>query len=138
MQRPDWLLQIPADEYHAATKRNEYTTSHRLNLFRKCPALYKKTIDGEIVEGDTAAFQLGRATHTLILEGREKFAAEFTVSDGPVNPKTGEAYGRATKAYREWAAEQMKPVVSSEDFELIAKMRDAVHAHKVAADLLKD
>ena len=46
MERPQWLLEMPADEYHAATKRNEFTTSHRLNLFRKCPALYKKTIDG--------------------------------------------------------------------------------------------
>ena len=32
MNRPEWLIDIPADEYHAATKRNEYTTSHRLHL----------------------------------------------------------------------------------------------------------
>ena len=89
MNRPEWLASMPADEYHAATKRNEFTTSHRLNLFRKCPALYKKTIDGLIVEGDTAAFQFGRATHTLILEGPDKFDAEFSVCDGPVNEKTG-------------------------------------------------
>lgn len=136
MQRPAYLIDIPADEYHAATKRNEYTTSHRLDLFRKCPALYKKTIDGEIVEGDTAAFALGRATHTLVLEGRERFDAEFTVSDGPINPKTGAAYGRLTKAYQEWYAEQPMPVISTDDFALIEKMRTAVHAHPVAKDLL--
>ncbi|MBQ2629550.1 MAG: PD-(D/E)XK nuclease-like domain-containing protein [Kiritimatiellae bacterium] len=136
MERPKYLLDMPADEYHAATKRNEYTTSHRLNLFRKCPALYKKVIDGEIVEGDTAAFQLGRATHTFIIEGKEKFDAEYTVSDGPINPKTGAAYGRQTNAYKEWAAQQTMPVISSEDFALIEKMRTAVRAHAVAADIL--
>lgn len=137
MKRPSYLLDIPADEYHAATKRNEYTTSHRLNLFRKCPALYKKTVDGEIVEGDTAAFQLGRATHTMILEGMERYDAEYTTSDGPTNPKTGGAYGRATKAYQEWAAQQAMPVIGTDDFALMAKMRMAVHAHPVAADILK-
>lgn len=137
MDRPSWLLDIPADEYHAATKRNEYTTSHRLNQFRRCPALYKKIIDGEIVEGDTAAFQLGRATHTLILEGDERFSAEFAVSDGPTNEKTSKPYGKATKAYQDWAAEQTQPVIGTEDYTLILKMRDAVHAHAVAADLLK-
>ena len=136
MERPNWLLDIPADEYHAATKRNEYTTSHRLHLFRKCPALYKKTIDGEIVEGDTAAFALGRATHTLVLEGYAKFAAEYAVSDGPTNEKTGKPYGKQTAAYAKWAAEQPLPVISTEDAALMQKMRDAVHAHPVAADLL--
>lgn len=136
MEKPAYLLDIPADEYHAATKRNEYTTSHRLHLFRKCPALYKKTIDGEIVEGDTAAFALGRATHTYIIEGADKFATENLVSDGPTNEKTGKPYGKLTKAYTEWAAEQTQPVISTEDFALIEKMSAAVHAHPVAADLL--
>ena len=136
MERPSYLLEVPAEEYHAATKRNEFTTSHRLDLFRKCPALYKKTIDGEIVEGDTAAFALGRATHAFVLEGAERFNEEFAVSDGPMNEKTGKPYGRMTRAYADWLAEQPKPVVSAEDFGLIAKMREAVHAHTVAKDLL--
>lgn len=136
MERPSYLLTVPASEYHQATKENKYTTSHRLNLFRKCPALYKKTIDGEIVEGDTAAFEFGRATHVLILEGKEKFDAEYMVSDGPTNEKTGKPYSKVTKAFTEWAAKQTKPVVTTADYEMIDKMREAVHAHKAAADLL--
>ena len=136
MDRPSYLLDIPADEYHAATKRNEYTTSHRLHLFRKCPALYKKSIDGEIVEGDTAAFALGRATHTYIIEGAEKFAAENLVSDGPINKTTNKPFGKTTQAYQKWAAEQSKPVISTEDFGIIEKMSAAVHAHPLAANLL--
>lgn len=137
MNRPEYMLTIPADEYHAATKRNEYTSSHRLNLFRKCPALYKKTIDGLIVEGDTAAFQLGRATHTLILEGVDKFTEEFAVSDGPVNEKTGKPYGKATKAYLDWAAEQKRSVISTEDYRMMNDMFATVHSHPIAADLLR-
>lgn len=136
MERPTWLIDIPADEYHAATKRNEYTTSHRLHLFRRCPKLYHKVVSGEIVEGDTAAFALGRATHTYIIEGAAKFAAENIVSDGPTNEKTGKPFGRATQAYQKWAAELAKPVIGSEDAALIEKMNEAVHAHPVAADLL--
>lgn len=136
MDRPSYLLDIPADEYHAATKANVYTTSHRLQLFRRCPALYKKTIDGEIVEGDTAAFALGRATHTYIIEGADAFNAENLVSDGPTNEKTGKPFGKTTQAYQKWAAEQSKPVIGTEDAALIEKMSAAVHAHPLAADLL--
>lgn len=136
MNRSEWLLNIPADEYHAATKRNEFVTSHRLHLFRKCPALYKKTIDGLIVEGDTAAFMLGRATHTLILEGVDKFAEEFAVSDGPINSKTGKPYGKTTNAYLEWAAEQKRPVISTEDYRMINEMFASVHRHPFASEIL--
>ena len=57
---------------------------------------------GEIEPGDSSAYQTGRAVHTLIFEGRAKFDAEFLISDGPVNPKTGECFGKLTKAYKEW------------------------------------
>jgi len=138
MNRPTYLLDIPADEYHAATKENKYTTSHRLNLFRRCPALYHKHVTGEIVEGDTEAFQMGRAVHTLTLEGPDVFDAQYIVADGPENPKTGKPYGRETKAYKEWAELQTKPVIGSDDHALMLKLSDAVHAHPVAEDILKE
>lgn len=134
--KPSYLLDIPAEEYHDATKRNEYTTSHRLHLFRRCPALYHKHITGEIVEADTAAFILGRATHTLVVEGAEKFEREYLVSDGPTNPKTGKPYGSTTKAFLDWAADQPLPVISGADHEVMLKMANAVRAHEMAASLL--
>ena len=136
MERPNYLLDIPAEEYHAATKENQYTTSHRLNLFRRCPALYHKHITGEIVEGDTAAFVLGRAVHVLTIEGADKFDAEYLVADGPTNPKTGKPYGRETKAFKDWAELQTRPVIGGEDHALMCKLSDAVHAHPIAADIL--
>lgn len=136
MNRPEYLLDIPAEEYHAATKENQYTTSHRLNLFRRCPALYHKHITGEIVEGDTAAFQMGRAVHVLTIEGADKFDAEYLVADGPTNPKTGKPYGRETKAFKDWAELQTRPVIGGDDHALMLKLSGAVHAHPIAADIL--
>ena len=136
MDRPSYLLDIPAEEYHAATKENKYTTSHRLNLFRRCPALYRKHVTGEIVEGDTAAFQTGRAVHVLTLE-RGNFDKEYLVADGPTNPKTGNPYGRETNAFKEWAEAQTLPVIGTEEHGLMKKLADAVHAHEIAADILK-
>jgi len=136
MNRPEYLLDIPAEEYHAATKENQYTTSHRLNLFRRCPALYHKHITGEIVEGDTAAFQMGRAVHVLTIEGADKFDAEYLVADGPTNPKTGKPHGRETKAFKDWAELQTRPVIGGDDHALMLKLSNAVHAHPIAADIL--
>ena len=138
MEKPSYCIDIPADEYHQATKDNKFTSSHRLNLFRKCPALYIKHVTGEIVEGDTEAFMLGRATHSYIIEGKDAFYRDYCVASGPINPKTGEQFGRMTKAYKYWAAAQEKPIVNTEDIKIISKMNDAVHSHLKAVELLKD
>ena len=138
MERPEWLLNVDATSYHEATKRNEYLSSHRLNLFRKCPLAYKQTIDGIMKEGDTAAFAFGRAVHVFILEGKEAFDAEYVVSDGPQNEKTGKPFGKLTAAYAKWASEQTKPVIGTEDFAVMQGMREAVQAHPVAKELLAD
>lgn len=136
MKTPSYIINIPAEDYHAATKRNEYTSSHRLHLFRKCPALYYKHITGAIVEEDTQAFVIGRATHTLTLEGREKFEAEYLVSDGPTNPKTGKPYTSTSQAWKDWAASQKSEIVPTADFETMRAMADAVRAHEKAQQLL--
>jgi len=132
------LADIPADEYHRAAREGRYLSSHLLGDFRKSPRLYRKKMTGEIEPDESAAFLMGRATHTLVLEGRAKFDAEFLVSDGPVNPKTGETFGRNTKAYREWASVQRLPVVSGPDFNFITKLQASVWTHPVAGDLLSD
>ena len=98
MGKLPFLVDVPADEYHEAARRGQYLSSHLLGDFRRSPRLYHKKMTGEIEPEDSAAFLMGRAVHTLVLEGRGKFDEEFLVSDGPVNPKTGETFGRTTKA----------------------------------------
>ena len=90
----------PADVYHA--KRSEYLSSHQLADFRKCPLLYHRKKTGSIAEEDRPAYMIGRAAHTLILEGLDRFEEDFAVG-GPVNPKTGQPFGSDTKAWAEWA-----------------------------------
>ena len=132
-----FIVDIDADEYHAAARRGEYLSSHLLGDFRNCPLLYRKKMSGEIEPTDTAAFETGRAIHTLVLEGQGRFDEEYVVSSGPVNPKTGEPFGKLTKAYKEWAAAQRRPVVSSEDYGFMLKLRTSVWLNPVANGLLE-
>jgi hypothetical protein len=138
MNKLSIFADVPANEYHQAARDGKFLSSHLLGDFRKSPLLYKKKMNGEIEQAETAALAVGRAVHTLILEGRSKFDEEFNISDGPVNPKTGEPFGKLTKAYKEWAAAQTKDVVSGPDFAFMSKLRESVWAHLVARELLDD
>jgi hypothetical protein len=131
----DALIHEPFEAYQEQAK--EHLTSHALADFRKCPLLYSKKKSGLIPDEDRPAFLVGRATHKLILEGQAKFAEEFGVG-GPINKKTGKPYGANTLAWAEWAAEQGKPVLTTEQYELIGQMAEGVKAHRVARELLME
>lgn len=130
-----FLLREGAEEYHA--KSGEYLSSHRLADFRRNPLLFRKKELGLIEESDRPAFLLGRAAHTLILEGGEVFAAEYAVG-GPINSKTGEPYGTRTKAYQEWAEAQGRAVLDSEQYRLVMNMHNSINAHAHAKELLSN
>jgi len=132
----NFITHEPADEYHARSRSGEFMSSHLLADFRESPALYCREIHGEIEQTESTAFALGRAAHSLILEGREGFDRDFIVSDGPVNPKTGEPFGKATKAYAEWRARLDREVVSGKDYGFISRLHMSVLSHPVAGELL--
>ncbi len=136
MTNTDFILDIPSMEYHEASRLGEYLSSHLLGDFRKSPALYNKKMLGEIAETESAAFTIGRATHCLVLEGRGAFDHDYIVSDGPVNPKTGDTFGKSTKAYSEWLASQDKEVISGKDYGFILKLQKSVWLHPIALELL--
>lgn len=123
----------PAEAYHAAT--TDHLTSHRLGDFRKSPLLYHWKQTGLAKDEDRPAYQLGRAAHTLILEGREQFGTEYAIG-GPINPRTGEAFGSSTKAFAEWAADQGKSVLTDKQAQQIEQMAAGVMAHSLARQLL--
>ncbi|MBN2130876.1 MAG: PD-(D/E)XK nuclease-like domain-containing protein [Sedimentisphaerales bacterium] len=129
------VIQEPFAGYLEKAKTN--LTSHALADFRKCPLLYWKKKQGLIPDEDRPAFVVGRATHKLILEGQAAFSEEFAVG-GPINKRTGKPYGANTQAWAEWAAVQGKPVLTTEQYELISQMADGVKAHKVACELLAE
>ena len=132
----NFIINESASEYHARSRSGEFMSSHLLADFRESPALYHKKVTGEIEDKDSSAFVIGRAAHCLILEGRKAFDRDYVVSDGPINPRTGEAYGRTTKAFAEWAATQDREVISGKDFGFISQLQTSVWLHPVANDLL--
>jgi hypothetical protein len=80
---------------------------------------------------------VGRAAHTVILEGLDTFQESFAVG-GPVNPKTGRPYGSTTKAWAEWAAAQQKEVLTNQQYSLVMQMANGVAQHDFAQELLSE
>ncbi len=68
-----FIQNIPFDVYLEDAYQGQYLTSHFLSDFRICPLLYKQKLNGEVIIDDTAAFQIGRATHALVLAGQDAF-----------------------------------------------------------------
>ena len=132
----DFIIHEPSAVYHEQSRTGKYLSSHLLGDFRVSPALFHKKMLGQIEETESAAFILGRAAHSLILEGRHAFDNEYVVSDGPINPKTGEPYGKTTKAYAEWKSSQDREIISGKDFGFLVKLQTSVWLHNEATELL--
>lgn len=130
----NFVIHIPVTEYHAASRSGKYMSSHLLSDFRESPALYHKKTSGEVSDNETPALALGRAAHCLILEGRMAFESQYLVADGPVNPKTGEPYGKSTKTYSEWLSSQEREIVSGKDYNFLLKLQKSVWLHPIASD----
>jgi hypothetical protein len=131
----DVLISEPAEVYHA--KSGEYLSSHQLADFCRSPLLYHRKRCGLIPDKDRPAYLVGRAAHTVILEGQDAFQQAFAVG-GPVNPKTGLPYGSSTKAFAEWAAAHRKDVLTHDQYELVMRMAESVRQHEQAQELLSD
>ena len=127
------VFREPAETYHA--KASQFLSSHQLADFRKCPLLFHKKKQGLIEDEDRPAYLIGRALHTLVLEGREPFDAQFAVG-GPINPNTGAPYGPTTKAFTEWATSCGKQVLTNAQNDLVQKMAEGVRVQQMAMDLL--
>ena len=130
-----FLIREPAAVYHARAR--DHLSSHALADFRRCPLLYRRKRQGLITEPDRSAYVVGRAAHVLILEGRERYKAEYAVG-GPVNPRTGEPFGPTTKAFQKWAARCGKAVLGDADAAIVERMAGSVKDHIFARELLAD
>jgi hypothetical protein len=135
LENLSFLILEPASVYHA--KAGEYLSSHLLADFRRCPLLYHRKRCGLIQDEDRPAYLVGRAAHTVILEGLAVFHQTYAVG-GPVNPKTGLPYGSSTKAWAEWAEAQGKPVLTAEQYNLVMQMAEGVQQNAEAKRLLAE
>jgi len=130
-----FLVREGEAEYRGKAKT--HLTSHALADFRRCPLLYWKKQQGLVPDEDRPAYLVGRAAHTLILEGIEQFRARYAVG-GPVNPKTGQPFGPSTKAWAHWAAGVGRDVLTDEQFALVSSMASGVETHPLAWELLAE
>ncbi|WP_431860084.1 PD-(D/E)XK nuclease-like domain-containing protein [Azospirillum sp.] len=112
---------IPEDEYHAS---NGVSVS-KLKIFAKAPA---KARYGEKKEAKALSF--GSLIHCAVLQSHLLETLYHPCDLERLNPRDG--------AYKEEAAKAMgRELVKRPEFENALRIRDAVHKHPVAAELLK-
>ena len=122
--KPGLYENIPFSEY----KKIDAVNNSRLTRLDKCPAA------ALVEQEDTPSLLLGRAVHTLVLEGAEKFQKEFAVA-----PECD----KRTKAGKDlWALFQAdnldKTVLSIDDGSQAEAIRNAVFAHPFAKKILAE
>ena len=88
-----------SEEYH----NSPFIGSTTAKLVLKSPQLFMDKMSGIYKTEDKPHFQIGRLIHEMILEPNE--FAKRIVTQGPINPKTGEPYGRGTQKFAEWQLE---------------------------------
>lgn len=62
--------------------------------------LLQKENGAGIEDEDCPAFQIGRAVHTMVLEGGDAFDRTYAIG-GPINPRTGKSFGSTSQAYQD-------------------------------------
>lgn len=137
---PEWTLSIPENDYHRASLGGDFMSSGMLKEFRLCPAHYRALVDGRAEKRESDAFRMGRAVHKLILEGEDAYRRAFVVG-GPINERTGRAYGPGSKAFDDWLRDNgldRRHVLTPGEAGDIGRMLAAARAHAGIAGLLAE
>jgi len=133
MSRPPFLIAEDAAVYHGNNR--EYLSSHRLADFRRCPQLFHRQQLGLVAPKDSAAYLLGRAAHTRILEGEAVFAERYTIG-GPTNPSTGQPFGRTSQAFRDYARAADREVLTATEAAQVERLATAAWNHPLVPGML--
>jgi exodeoxyribonuclease VIII len=112
-------LDVPEDEYHAS----DSVSSSRIKAFLEAPAKVQAP------SPDTQSLRFGSLCHTAILQP-DKLESIYCVTDlERINKKD-----KATQAEQERAG--ARQLVKRPDWDEALRLRDAVHAHPTARDML--
>ena len=111
-----------------------------LSVLKRSPQeFHERFVTGNQKGEETDAMRLGSAVHMLALEP-EKFDGEYVVLEGPINAKTGNPYGRDTKAFTEWleaaSVDETRKILIREDFDSSIKIAQAFHSHEIIEGLM--
>ena len=83
--------------------------AHLAALMIESARLFRDRQTGMAPNPDRPCFQIGRLVHMAVLEPL-RYAATVR-SRGPINEKTGKAFGRDTKAWMDWQADNPDVIV---------------------------
>lgn len=127
------------EAYHNQPPYSDYLSSSQLKKLEVSPKAFRYALDNP--EPQTDAMRLGSLFHDLMACSAEhydngtKAIAEWlrgiAVFEPPVNEKTGQPYGTATKAYKEayeafLRANEGKTIATDEELSQVQKMHQAV------------
>jgi exodeoxyribonuclease VIII len=123
-------------DYHAI----KALSNSGLSVLKRSPTeFYKRFVTGEMKGQETDAMLLGSAVHMLALEP-ERFAFEYRIESGPINPQTEKPYGRDTKKFEAWLdgarAFDNRKVLVREEFASSMAIAKAFQAHPTIAAIM--
>lgn len=137
---PPWTVRIPENRYHEDALTGKVLSSSMLKEFRVCPAHYHALVNGRTRKSESDAFRFGRAVHKLILEGDRVYRDTYAIG-GPINDKTGRAFGSDSKAFEKWLEEygmERERTLTPGEAADIGRMREAVRSHRETGRLLSE
>lgn len=105
-----------------------------LSLLKVSPAkFFEVYIAGTLKQEETDAMRLGSAVHMLALEP-ERFAEQYEILEGPINPSTKKVYGKDSDKFRKWleeaqAAFKPRKVLLADEFQSSLDIAKAFQGH---------
>lgn len=121
---------MTSDAYFQMSEERKIVTPENIGGLIDYPALFKAMQDDrELRPALSEAMSTGRAMNDYLSLETSEFLKKYLVADGPINPKTGKAFGTETKAYQEWRMQQERTPVTTEQFDMFAKMAAAYNEH---------
>lgn len=131
---PDQTLVVrgmPADLYHATKRMSQSQLKHW--SVSALDGLHKSVPN----ETESTPLMRGGAVHCLLLDGEDEFNATY-YTGGPINPSTGATYGRDSKKFQEWIAQQDNDAkyLTEQEMDAVRGMAEAVRADGFADDLI--
>ncbi len=115
----------------------DYLDSDQLGDFRENAFLFHKRQRGLVPPRRRYDETVNKAAIVRILQGRDHYLASYAFA-GPIDPRDGKPYSEYSIEYRQWLAQQTKPVLSPEQADLIEHIDFGFRSHDAAQDLLSD
>lgn len=123
-------------DYHSI----DALSNSSLSVLKRSPTeFHARFIAKTLRQEETDAMRLGSAVHMLALEP-ERFHSEYAIVEGPINPSTGNPYGRDTKKFQVWLDQEMmqqtRKVLLKDEFAESLEIAKAFQSHPTIAAIM--